>query len=288
MPPITPAHLDEMKKAGKAIHEGALGDQILERAYARLADKRERNVFHGEYEARTVRVTDMAFEGGWPQNVFNDICGEEDMYAYRHSARYAEDTFRAAEGRDAVFAADTLGPRKLKELALAGQVQFKGTGNMEKLERWIRKSDEGDTKHGEHIEYYIRDVDGRQHALHACHAYSVKQVNLAEDWVELANPHNTESNQRIRVSLETFQTMFRFLYEGRFSNISLLSRKEFEVDHAIRISPPPENPQEPELTADGSLTALHLPLLDSPEGPSEAEATGLRKLADLLGSIFRR
>ena len=287
--PITQAHLDEIKHAGKAIEEGALGDQILERAYARLEDKRKRNVFHGEYEAVTVRVTDMAFEGGWAQNVFNDICGKEDIYAYRHSAMYAEDTFRAAEGRDAVFASSSLGPYELKELVLASKIQLKGSGNMEKIERWISKLEEGDTKHSEHIEYYIRDVNGRQHALHAAHAYSVKQFNSEEGWVELANPHDTSPSQRIRVSIETFQTMFKFLYEGRFINISLLSRDEFQVDHAIRLSAPPEHPQEPKLlNEDGSIPALHLPLPDLQEDPFEAEATGLRKLVDLLGSIIRR
>ena len=126
---ITQQDLDEAKEAERGILEGSLGDKVLERAYARLAQRdKERgflskvfkknadNTLHGS--GNTVHEGKMAIEGGVSARVFSKFFGRDNVDVKVKPVRSGKkfvDWFKKASD-NSIFCAGSYRTRKVKTL----------------------------------------------------------------------------------------------------------------------------------------------------------------------------
>lgn len=204
--PITIADIQEMQRAGRGIQKGALGDQILERAYARLGNKRKYNRHDGQRDNDTVRVGNehMAFEGGWPDAVFADLIGGSHCVTTQIDPSDA-----MPSGVHTVLACSSFSPYILdrrKDIAMS-------RSHRSRLKSWITAPDDH-SYFDEYVEYTVTNFDGQPCKIVGSHAYAIKEVNKERQYVVLANPHDTAQNKRITLSFMEFADKFERLYQA--------------------------------------------------------------------------
>lgn len=202
----------EMKQAGKLMREGALGDQILERAYARLIKEIQGNIRIGNRGGDTIIApngegVEMAFEGGYQTEVFTHLLGKEvttSMIILTTNPNLLSQS----------NANQLLGAATFTVEALMRRSDFDklfDAYNKRLAEERLAHPGDKTFQHG--IKYLVTDINGRQRPISCEHAYSIAEINRAEKYVEVVNPHDTHGD-RIKLSFDEFNNKFSYLSVG--------------------------------------------------------------------------
>ncbi|MFA5821294.1 MAG: hypothetical protein WC873_04345 [Candidatus Gracilibacteria bacterium] len=201
---VTVDDINKMIKADKSIHEGAYGDLVLERAYARFMQDIRRN-----RPGETIKMgQDLAMEGGArSMETFEHFLGEKAAVGMKLVKDVDIRTFLVQHGDDPnfMFTASTPHPEDFSKM-------FQVMKEPE-LKRWLGAEQIKVFRATGKIpsEYLARDISGKTIKLHRSHNYSIGRVNKSNGTVEIINPHNTGS-QRYILSIDEFKSKFNKLY----------------------------------------------------------------------------